>query len=312
MDWSKRIGQRIKLRDLHILLSVTQCGSLTKAAEELAISKPVVSKVIADLEQLLGVRLLDRGRHGAEPTIYGMALLKHGTAAFDELKQGVQEIEFLNDPTVGELRIGSTDAMAGGILPIIMSRLHRRRPRLNFHVMQESGVAPLYRALRERSVDLILGRLAMPIAEEDLSAETLFDDPLLLVAGSRNPWRQRRRISLANLVHDLWILPPPETVAGAIVKETFQACGLEVPRGSIISVNVQMHNSLLASGPYLAMRPTSMLRFGPKYPLVKVLPVKLPRFPGPVGVITLKHRTISPVARLFIDCAREVAMPLAG
>src|SRR5262245_24735856 len=111
MDWSERIGRRIKLRDLHILLAVVQCRSMTKAAQQLAVSKPVVSKVITDLEHVLGVRLVDRDRHGAEPTIYGTALLKRGTIAFDELRQGVKDIEFLTDPTVGELRVGSSDVL---------------------------------------------------------------------------------------------------------------------------------------------------------------------------------------------------------
>src|SRR4051812_46227437 len=108
MDWSERIGRRIRLRDLHILLAVVQCKSMAKAAEHLAVSKPVVSKVIADLEQVLGVRLLERDRHGAEPTVYGAALLKRGVAAFDELKQGVRDIESLVDPTAGDVRIGCT------------------------------------------------------------------------------------------------------------------------------------------------------------------------------------------------------------
>src|SRR5215468_7360841 len=74
MEWSERIGRRIRLRDLHILLAVVQCKSLATAAQHLAISRPVVSKAIADLEHVLGVRLLERDRHGAEPTIYGAAL----------------------------------------------------------------------------------------------------------------------------------------------------------------------------------------------------------------------------------------------
>ena len=108
MDWSDRIGRRIRLRDLHILLAVVQCKSMAKAAKQLAISRPVVSKVIADLEDVLGVCLLDRDRHGAEPTAYGAALLKRGSAAFDELREGVKDIELLADPTAGEVRIGST------------------------------------------------------------------------------------------------------------------------------------------------------------------------------------------------------------
>src|SRR5205807_4713460 len=107
MQWTERIGRRIKLRDLHILLAVAQAGSMSRAADRLAISHPVVSKTIADLEHALGVRLLDRTSQGAEPTTYGRALLSCGTVVFDKLRRGVQEIAFLSDPTMGELRIGS-------------------------------------------------------------------------------------------------------------------------------------------------------------------------------------------------------------
>src|SRR5215213_2867149 len=108
MQWNDRIGRRLKLRDLHILLAVVQQGSMAKAASELAISQPAVSKVIADVEHTLGLRLLERSRNGIEPTEYGRALVRHGVAIFDELKQGGRELEFLADPSSGEVRIGPT------------------------------------------------------------------------------------------------------------------------------------------------------------------------------------------------------------
>ena len=89
---------------------------MAKAARHLAISQPVISKVIADLERELGWPLLDRDRHGAEPTIYGASLLKHGLAVFDELKQSVKEIEYLAGATTGELRIATPNVMAAGFL----------------------------------------------------------------------------------------------------------------------------------------------------------------------------------------------------
>jgi DNA-binding transcriptional LysR family regulator len=117
MEWSERIGRRLKLRDLHILLAVAQCKSIAKAADQLAISQP---EAIADLERTLGVRLLDRDRHGAEPTIYGEALLKRGSVAFDELRQGVKDIEFLVQPTAGLLRIGTSGGMDAGLIPLLL------------------------------------------------------------------------------------------------------------------------------------------------------------------------------------------------
>src|ERR1700704_4704774 len=97
----ERTGRRLKLRDLRILMTVVECGTMGKAAARLAGSQPVVSKAIADLEHALGVRLLDRSRRGVEPTPYGRALIKRGVAIFDEMRQGIEEIEFLSDPTAG-------------------------------------------------------------------------------------------------------------------------------------------------------------------------------------------------------------------
>src|SRR3954452_14220039 len=106
MQWTERIGRRIKLRDLHVLHTVVQAGSMTKAAHDMSV--PVVSKAIADLEHAVGVQLLERNPQGVEPTAYGRVLLGRSLVAFDELRQGIKDIEFLRDPTAGDVRIGST------------------------------------------------------------------------------------------------------------------------------------------------------------------------------------------------------------
>ena len=97
VDWESQIGRRLKLRDLHAFFTAAQRGSMSKAAQQLGVSQPAVSEAIADLEQALGVRLLDRGPHGVEPTMYGGALLRRSAAVFDELKQSIRDIEHLNE-----------------------------------------------------------------------------------------------------------------------------------------------------------------------------------------------------------------------
>lgn len=109
-----RISRRLRFRDLQVFFSVVQCGSMAKAASELGVTQPAVSEVVAGLEQAFGVRLFDRSPRGVEPTIYGRALLKRGIAAFDELKQCISDIEFLADPTKGEVRLGCPDSLAVG------------------------------------------------------------------------------------------------------------------------------------------------------------------------------------------------------
>jgi DNA-binding transcriptional LysR family regulator len=306
MDWVERIGRRLKLRDVNILLAVVEAGSMARAAERLAISQPVVSKTIANLERILGVRLLDRSRLGAEPTPYGRALLRHGLAAFDELRQGVKEIEGLADPTAGEVQVGATEAMAAGLLPVVIDGLYSRYPRVTVSITQAPTGTTLYQGLRERTVDLILGRLLNPL-EPDLNTEILFDDPQCVVAGKQSPWVKRRQIGLAELIQEPWVLPLSGTPARALFDNAFRAGGLEIPQRVAACNSMQMYNALLATGNFLTMLPRSVLHFGGKQFPIKILPVKLMTQPGPVGITTLQNRTLNPVADLFIGAVREIA-----
>src|SRR5215467_1316995 len=159
MDWDEqRLGRHLKLRELNALLAVARCGSMGKAAAQLSVSQSAISKAIADMEYTLGVRLLDRSPQGVEPTIYGRALLDRGLVAFDELRQAVKHIEFLADPTAGELRIGADIPIASSIVTAVIDQLSRRYPRIVFHVLAgETGLT--YRALEERKVDLVVVRI---------------------------------------------------------------------------------------------------------------------------------------------------------
>src|SRR5215471_15988931 len=118
MEWERHLGRRLRLRDLYILSTVVKSGSMAKAARALAMTQPAVSEAIANLEQILRVRLLDRGPRGAAPTIYADAILKRSMTVFAELKQGVRDIEFLSDPTTGALTIGYTDIISS-VFPTI-------------------------------------------------------------------------------------------------------------------------------------------------------------------------------------------------
>jgi DNA-binding transcriptional LysR family regulator len=310
MELSDRIGRRMKLQDLHVLMTVVQAGSMGKAAERLHTSQPNISRSIADLEHALGVRLLDRHRQGVVPTAYGRALLDGGAAVFDDLRQAVKSIEFLADPAAGEVRIGSNHLPAATFVPAIIDQLSGRYPRIRFHLVAGEHET-LYRELIERSVDFLVVWRFAPIADERLGFETLFDDSYAVVAGEQNPWVRRRRIALAELMGESWVLPPPESPVGAMAREAFRASGLDYPRATVVSFPPAVRMSLLATGRFLTIFPISMLRFPTQRRELKVLPVKLPMGRVPIGLVTLKNRTLSPVAQLFIDTARDVAKPLA-
>src|SRR3954447_22578264 len=165
----------MKLQDLHVLMTVVQAGTMGKAAQRLNTTQPNVSRSIADLEHALGVRLLDRHRQGVEPTKYGRALLDCGVAVFDDLRQGVKNIEFLADPTAGEVRIGSIPPLAASFVSAVTDRLSRSYPRIVFRVVATQTEA-LHRELSERNVDLLVAQRVGPLADERLGFEKLYDD----------------------------------------------------------------------------------------------------------------------------------------
>lgn len=309
--WEARIGRRLRLRDLHVFMTVLRRGSMGKAAVELSVSQPAISKAIADLEHTMGVRLLDRTAQGVEPTRYGEALLKWGSAVFDDLRQGVKEIEFLSDPTTGEVRIGTTEVASAGLVPAVIDRVSRQFPRLEFSILLARTIELQYRDLRERSVDLILGRMVTPNTDEDLNFDILFDDPLLVVAGVNSKWSKRRSIDAAELLDEPWCLSPYDNFVGSRVAEAFHVRGLDRPRRVVTTTSIQLVAALLATGRFLAVLSGSTLRLSGKRLGLKPVPVDLSVQGGPVGIVTLRNRTLSPVSQLFIEHAREVAKPLS-
>jgi DNA-binding transcriptional LysR family regulator len=135
----------------------------------------------------------------------------------------------------------------------------------------------------------------------------LLEERVFVVAGIQNPLTRRRKLKLVDLIDECWTLPPLESYPGSLLIKAFQACNLGYPRAGVMVHSNQMQTALLATGRFLTILPSTMLQFSAERLQLKILPVKLPIQPWPVGIVTLKNRMLSPVAQLFIDCARAVA-----
>jgi DNA-binding transcriptional LysR family regulator len=310
MKLSDRIGRRMKLQDLHVLMAVVQAGSMSKAAVLLNTGQSAISRSIGELERTLGVCLLERGPRGVEPTTFGRALLNGGAAVFDDLRQTVKNIEFLADPAAGEVRIGSATFLSATFVSAVIERLSRRYPRIVFHLVTVTETDTLHRELSDRNVDLLIARRLGVFADEKFDFEILYNDSHVVAAGPESPWVRRRSIALAELVNEPWLLPPPDRALGPVYLEAFRASGLNYPRTAVFTALPQVRINLLASGRFLTIVPMSALRFSKRLE-IKVLRVELQHPRLPIGIVTLKNRTLSPVAQLFIENARAVAKPLA-
>jgi DNA-binding transcriptional LysR family regulator len=289
-------------------MAVAQHGNMAKAADSLAISRPVVSKTIAELEHTLCVPLFDRNPQGVEPTLYGRALLRRSVAIFDELRQSVKEIEFLADPTSGELQLGCSD-WASGAVGVAIDRLSRQYPRFTFDLMSAGDGATLLRELRSRNIELFVAILEDSFRKEDFDAEILYDDPLTVVADAQHPLVGRRSIELAELVNEAWALPPENTVSGAYIRDAFQKKGLAFPNTIVSTYSMMIQFNLVATARFITLLPQSMLEVMAKRVSIKALPVHLPATRRKMAIVVLKKRTLSPIAQLFIETVCAVEKP---
>jgi len=302
MDWDDRAARRLSTRELRIFLAVAHSGSMAKAARTLGTSQPAISKAIADIEHNLGVRLLDRSPQDVEPTQFGRALVKCGITVFNEPKQGINEIAFLSDPTAGELRIGCPDAIAAGLVRVVIDRILQKHPRIKFCIETES----LPRQLRERNVDLVINRMPGAFAEDDFDPEFLYHDTIVVVAGANSPWTRRRKVQPADLVNEPWVFAKPEGPLWSYILKAFQMSGLKPPHTAVTTNSYHARFSLLATGRFLSVRSSLDFGFQGKQPLIRALPIELPMTRAPIAIVTLKNRTLSPLARLFIEHTRAV------
>lgn len=309
MDWSDRIGRRLKPRDLHVLLAVAEAGSMAKAADLLGCSRPVVSRTIAELEATLGVKLLDRTAHGVEPTRYGQALLLRSVAVFDELRKSVKEIEFLSDPGTGELNIGCLEPLMAGIGSVAIERLAARYPRLVFRTeLGNQHAQPQF--LRARKIEISLTRRPAGPCEPEFDEEVLFFERLSIVVSREDGLIRRRKVTLADLSHRRWILAPHEAAPGGPIFEGFKMAGIEMPPVSVYSYSLSLRYSLLRREGFVTAIPESALKFGPPREFLRALPLSLPCWQRPTVMLTLKDRSLSPAGEAFRQCVRDLAKTL--
>ena len=308
MDWSDRIGRQLKLRDLHILMTVADTGSMAKAAARLRISHPAVSKAISEIEDTLGVRLFDRNSQGVELTAHGEVLLRCGINVFDEMQQGLRSLEYLSDPKTGEVRLGCTDIILHSLVPSIVRKFSGKYPGVQLDVKLTNPGEHQIQELRERKIDLLITRATGQ--QDDFHSEVLFDEPFVFVVGSHSELARKRRVTLTDIIKGNWVLPPYDSAPGALVSEVFRANGFVPPKPLVKTIAIQLTVSLIASGEFVGILPTSVATLGVHQTALKILPLKSPGPRISAEIVFLRNRTLSPAVQSFLNCTREVAKSL--
>jgi len=302
-----RIRRRVRLRDLDTLLAVVDAGGMRRAADQLHLSQPAISKAIRELEGAVGVPLFERTRSGAKVTAYGRALVQRAKTVFDELELGLQDLQHLADPRGGIVQFGCMETLNAGLIGVAVERVSRQYPQMVFRVQSAESPELIGRYLAERVGEFVVARpYQLPLPPE-MNGEPLYVDRLRVVVGATHPLARRRRMRLEELVGESWILSTNEVQTVSPVGEGFAGAGLPMPRVRMITGSLNIRHKLLTTGRFVTVMPHSMLRFVARRPELRILPIELPMWHTPTMIITLRNRTLGPAANILMAEIRLLA-----
>ncbi|WP_126225248.1 pca operon transcription factor PcaQ [Burkholderia ambifaria] len=301
---------RVKFRHLQCFLAVAQLGGVQKAAESLSITQPAVSKTIAELESILGVKLFERGRHGAQPTREAQLFLPHANACVLALRQGVGLLAREGGAAAATLEIGMLPTVAASLAPALMKALAARWPRIVVRIATAAN-AELLERLKAGAIECAIGRLSEPERMIGLAFEQLYNEPLVAVVRAGHPLLASAAPA-AELARYPVVLPPFGTLIRQSAEQLLGACGAP-PLDSFIEVlSVSVARALTLENDAVWFVPLYAAEYDLSAGALARLALPSAGTDEPVGLVLRTDAQPSPVARTLIDAVREIARARFG
>ncbi len=303
-DWYLR--SRLKMRQIRLLVALDEHRTLHRAAAALAMSQPAATRLLGDLERLLGVRLFQRSARGIAPNAYGESLVRHARMVLAALDHARDEMNALVAGTTGRITVGTLLVAAPVLVPRAVARFKERHPKHTVSI-REGTSAALLAALRQGEIDLVVGRPSAELAANALRFEAFYSEPMCVVARPGHRLARRRSLRLAALADAMWIVPTPEAAYRSRLESAFRQAGVEPPLRLVESMSILINTMLVQETDMLGVMPRDLAGHYARLGRLSVLPVKLPAPSGPVGVITVPGRPLPPAAVDLVQALREAA-----
>jgi len=297
---------RLKTRQLMLLTAIGDEGNIHRAAEVLDISQPAASKLLKDLEDLLGLSLFERLPRGMRPTWYGQILIRHARMALASLARAGSEIELLKSGRFGEVSVGAITGPALTLMPQAMTLITREHPDLRVQLLVESSDVLLER-MRQNRLDIMIGRLFETDDKTTLSYERLADEPVCAIARPTHPLLAAAALKLRHLVDESWIVPPTGSVLRHRFELMFKEAGLDVPVHRIETSSILFITKMLQESEFVAVVPSEVARYYASYGMVGILPIELSCTMDAFGIILRKDWLLSPAAKAVLNAVKAAA-----
>lgn len=304
-----RLPSRLKTRQLTLLMHLDDKRSILRAAEAANMTQPAASKLLAELEDTVGVPLFVRLARGVEPTWYGEVLVRHARNALMELRQAQEEIANLKSGLTGHASIGTVVTSATSLVPMAVAELKARSPCILVNVEIDFSEV-LVRQLLAGKLDIVVARIYHPDGLSELNFEAFGEEPHAMYARTYHPLMRKRGLELNDLAGQTWVLPPRGNVLRDRLSVLFLAQRLELPKQVVETASLPIIISLLQLSEMVSALPSEVVRPYCEWGVLKQLPIKLDLRLGEAGIITRRDQELSPGARAMLDALRAVAARL--
>ncbi|ANH67747.1 LysR substrate-binding domain-containing protein [Mitsuaria sp. 7] len=300
------VRSHLKVRQLVLLVELGRHGSILHAAQAANLTQPAASKLLAELEHALGMKLFDRLPRGVAPTDYGAVMIRRAGAALAELDAGHQEVMELSSGLSGRVAIGAVLTPATTLLPRAVVALKARQPRVHVTITVDTS-KPMIQQLQNGELDLVIGRVLDSESAAQLSFEPLSEEPHRIIVRAGHPLAGRSDLSLQELARQAWILPPGGSILRDRLTALFLSAGLDQPHQAVETLSLPVVTSLLGRSDMVVALPEELIQPYRDAGLLTVLDFDLGLRMDAYGIVTRRGHQLSPGAELMLDCLREEA-----
>ena len=305
------VRARLKTRQLMLLIAIDEEGNIHRAAETLAMSQPAASKLLKDLEEMIGVPLFERLPRGMLPTWYGETMIRHARIALASLGEAGAEIDALKGGWAGNVGIGAIAGPAMSLLPAALARVAKQYPELRVSLLVESSDVLLER-LEQNRLDFLVARLFERHDKRHLHYHALAEEEVCAIARPDHPILSLDTPDLAGLARGSWIVPPEGSVLRHRFELMFRSAGLQPPRHVLATTALMFLTKMLQESDYLAVVPVDVARHYADHGMVGIVPVDLSCRMDSFGIITRTDWLLSPGARTVLQALQETATEIYG
>ncbi|WP_321930960.1 LysR substrate-binding domain-containing protein [Paraburkholderia guartelaensis] len=304
------LSRNLKLSQLLIFDRVIETGSILRAANDMGLTQPAVTKVIQELESSLDGALFARSNRGVVPTDLGRVISRRVKSLLAEFRHMTEELDQFRFGTAGHVVVGTLISASAHLLPMAITRLKARAPEVLVTV-REGPTAQLFPSLATGELDIVVGRLPeveLPLYDAfPLTHHALFAESLSVVAGSRHQFGPVPVRSLHDLATAPWILPTAESPLRHVVERMFRDAGLALPADMVESLSILTNLGLLLEAPRVAVIPRVAAAQFVRVGLLQILDIGQTASFGTVGYSVRSSKELSPACEAFVECLREVA-----